>query len=138
MDKNIFISVIIPVYNVEKYLRKSINSILEQSYKNYEIILIDDGSTDSSGLICDEYSKKHCFIKTFHKKNGGLSSARNYGIDKSSGNYICFLDSDDWYSDNAFEEFEEGAIIIPFPLATVVPIVNTAEILNVHPCRNFT
>lgn len=105
MKNDLFISVIIPVYNVENYLRKSINSILEQTYKNYELILIDDGSTDSSGKICDEYANKYECIKVFHQKNAGLSAARNKGIDVSSGNYICFLDSDDWYSNNALEEF---------------------------------
>ncbi len=105
MKNDLFISVIIPVYNVEKYVRKSINSILEQTYKNYEIILIDDGSTDSSGKICDEYANKYECIKVYHQKNAGLSAAKNNGINKSKGNHICFLDSDDWYSNNTLEEF---------------------------------
>ena len=105
MNEDIFISVIIPVFNVENYLRKTINSILNQTFRNFEIILINDGSTDSSGEICNEYANKFESIKVFHQKNAGLSAARNVGISKSKGNYICFLDSDDWYSNNALEEF---------------------------------
>lgn len=90
------ISIIIPVYNVEKYLKKCINSIIRQSYNNIEIILIDDGSTDNSGKICDEYALKDNRINVIHKENGGLSSARNVGIEKAHGKYITFIDSDDW------------------------------------------
>lgn len=94
--KNIDISVIIPVYKVEKYLEECINSVLEQvEAPRYEIICIDDGSPDNSGKICEDYSKKYCNIITVHKKNGGLSSARNLGVDYASGKYIYFLDSDD-------------------------------------------
>lgn len=92
------ISVIVPVYNVEKYLVKCIESIINQTYKNIEIILVDDGSTDSSSEICDNYSMKYNNIITFHKKNGGLSSARNYGIENCNGEYITFVDSDDYIS----------------------------------------
>lgn len=100
---NIQISVIIPVYNVEKYLRKCIESVLNQSFRNYEIILVDDGSTDSSGLICDEYSSKYDFITVIHKANGGLSQARNRGIDTSVGDYIIFIDSDDYVHPEMFK-----------------------------------
>lgn len=93
---NPIISVIIPVYNVEKYLYKCIDSVLGQTYKELEIILVDDGSTDNSGVICDEYEKKDDRIKVIHKKNGGLSDARNCGLDNAIGEYIAFLDSDDW------------------------------------------
>ena len=89
------ISIIIPVYNVEKYLRECLDSILAQSYKDFEIILVDDGSTDSSGNICDEYSMKYENIKVLHKNNNGLSSARNAGLDIAQGEYILFIDSDD-------------------------------------------
>ena len=89
------ISVIVPVYNVEIYLRRCVDSILTQSYQNLEIILIDDGSTDFSGRICDEYAQKDKRIVVVHKQNGGVSSARNFGIEKSRGEYICFIDSDD-------------------------------------------
>lgn len=94
------VSIIVPVYNVEKYLKRCLSSIIAQKYSNIEIILIDDGSVDSSGKICDEYGKKDKRIRVFHKANGGLSSARNRGIEESRGNYIAFVDSDDWISSN--------------------------------------
>lgn len=97
MNDNL-ISIIIPVYNVEKYLKKCINSVISQSYKNIEILLVDDGSTDKSGIILDEYAKKDARIKVYHKKNEGLSSARNYGLKKCKGMYVCFVDSDDFVS----------------------------------------
>ncbi|OME03476.1 glycosyltransferase family 2 protein, partial [Paenibacillus odorifer] len=90
------ISVVVPIYNVELYLYKCIESIMQQSYENIEIILVDDGSLDKSGDICDEYAKKDNRIKVIHKENAGLSSARNAGIHISKGSYICFIDSDDW------------------------------------------
>lgn len=90
------ISVIVPVYNVEKYLKECVDSLINQTYKNIEIILVDDGSTDGSSLICDEIAKKDDRIQVYHKKNGGLSDARNYGIEKAAGSYICFVDSDDY------------------------------------------
>ncbi len=97
------ISIIIPVYNGEKYLSKCIDSILSQTYQNLEIILVDDGSIDSSPKICDEYSKKDNRIKVIHKKNGGVSSARNIGIAESTGDYIGFVDSDDYIELNMYE-----------------------------------
>lgn len=97
------ISIIVPIYNVEKYLIKSLESIVNQTYKNTEIILVDDGSTDSSGKICDDYKKKYKNIIVIHKKNGGLSSARNSGIDISTGKYIFFIDSDDYIELNTIE-----------------------------------
>ena len=93
---NDLISIIVPVFNVEKYLEKCIVSILNQSYQNLEIIFVDDGSTDSSGLICNKYKKMDKRVKVIHKKNGGLSDARNYGIKASKGKYITFIDSDDY------------------------------------------
>ncbi|WP_285814717.1 glycosyltransferase family 2 protein [Thomasclavelia cocleata] len=92
------ISVIVPVYNVEKCLSCCIESIINQTYHNIEIILVDDGSTDKSGDICDNYAKKDKRIKVLHKTNGGLSDARNCGIDKAKGKYITFIDSDDYVS----------------------------------------
>ena len=89
------ISIIVPVYNVEKYLKYCVNSILSQTYKNFEIILVDDGSTDSSGKMCDDFASKDNRIKVIHKKNGGLSSARNEALKIASGDYIGFIDSDD-------------------------------------------
>ncbi len=92
---NELISVIVPVYNVENYLERCVDSVLNQTYSNFEILLIDDGSTDSSSKLCDILSRKDRRIKSFHKSNGGLGSARNYGIDYADGKYICFVDSDD-------------------------------------------
>ncbi|MFD2966830.1 glycosyltransferase family 2 protein [Sphingobacterium bambusae] len=89
------ISVIIPVYNVETYLEACIKSVLMQSYDDLEILLVNDGSSDTSGEICDLYAEKDSRIKTIHKKNGGLSSARNTGLDHAAGEFICFVDSDD-------------------------------------------
>ena len=93
-------SIVIPVYNIEKYIEKCVTSVQEQSYINFEIVLVDDGSTDSSGNICDDLAKKDKRIRVIHKKNGGLSEARNTGIDFSKGEYVIFLDGDDWWRDN--------------------------------------
>ncbi|MBR6147725.1 MAG: glycosyltransferase [Lachnospiraceae bacterium] len=98
------ISVIVPIYNVEKYLSKCIDSILQQTFTDYELILVDDGSTDTSGKIADDYAAKDNRITVIHKKNGGLSDARNHGLDKATGDYICFIDSDDWIEKNYLQE----------------------------------
>lgn len=90
------ISVIVPVYNVEEYLKRCVDSILCQTFSDLEIILVDDGSPDNCGAICDEYAKKDERVKVIHKQNGGLSSARNAGLEIASGEYIAFVDSDDW------------------------------------------
>lgn len=97
------VSVVVPVYNVEKYINKCIDSIINQTYKNLEIFLIDDGSTDNSGRICDECAEKDERINVIHKKNGGVSSARNFGIQEASGKWITFIDSDDWVEKNFCE-----------------------------------
>ena len=97
------ISIIVPVYKVEKHLCQCIDSIINQTYKNLEIILVDDGSPDCCPKICDEYSKKDKRIKVIHKENGGLSSARNAGLDIASGEYISFIDSDDYISEKFIE-----------------------------------
>ena len=94
-EKEPLVSVIVPVYNVEKYLRRCLESVINQTYKKLEIILVDDGSTDRSGEICDEYAKKDKRIKVIHKENGGLSSARNVGADVARGEFACYVDSDD-------------------------------------------
>nr|WP_297705745.1 glycosyltransferase [uncultured Butyrivibrio sp.] len=99
------ISIICPVYNVEKYLVRCISSLICQTYANIEIILVDDGSTDNSGKICDDYAGKDNRISVIHKENGGLSSARNTGIDVASGDYILFVDSDDSISPRIIEDF---------------------------------
>lgn len=98
------ISVIVSIYNVENYVEKSIRSIQNQTYKNLEIILVDDGATDNSGKICDEYARKDSRIKVIHKKNGGLSSARNEGIKVATGEYIAFVDGDDWIDETMYED----------------------------------
>lgn len=97
------ISIIVPIYKVEKYLSKCIESIINQTYKNIEIILVDDGSPDNCGIICDEYSKKDNRIKVIHKKNQGLSAARNSGLEIAKGKYISFVDSDDWIEKDMYE-----------------------------------
>ena len=100
---NDLISVVIPVYRVEKYLERCVESVINQTYTNLEIILIDDGSPDNSGNMCDEYAKIDKRIKVIHKKNGGLSDARNVGIENSKGKYITFIDSDDYIEENYVE-----------------------------------
>ena len=92
---NQIISIIIPIFNAGKYIKECVNSITVQSYSNYEIILVNDGSTDNSNLICDELSKYNDKIKVFHKENGGVCSARNFGITVAEGDLICFIDADD-------------------------------------------
>ena len=94
--ENQLISIIVPVYNVEEYLKQCLDSILEQTFSNYEVILVNDGSTDSSGLICQEYAEKDARIRYFEKENGGLSDARNHGIEQAQGEYLTFVDSDDF------------------------------------------
>lgn len=101
--KNDLISIIIPVYKVEKYLEKCIESVLKQTYTNLQIILVDDGSPDNCGKICDEYAKKDSRIEVIHKSNGGLSDARNVGISKAKGRYIGFVDSDDYIKEDMYE-----------------------------------
>ena len=107
---NDLISVIVPVYNVEKYLRQCLESIINQTYKNLEIILVDDGSTDNSGNICEEYAPKDNRIKVIHKTNSGLSSARNAGLDICTGEYIGFVDSDDWLEPDMYEILHDKMI----------------------------
>lgn len=97
------ISVIIPIYNVEKYLRQCIESLLQQTYPNTEIILIDDGSKDNSGKICDEYAEKCCNVFVVHKENAGLGMARNTGLEHITGKYVAFVDSDDWLCKDLLE-----------------------------------
>lgn len=98
------ISVIVPVYNAEKYLHRCIDSILAQTFTDFELLLIDDGSKDRSGAICDEYAKKDSRVRVFHKKNGGVSSARNVGLDNAEGEWVAFIDSDDYISPDYFND----------------------------------
>lgn len=97
------ISVIVPVYNVEKYLRQCLDSLLKQTYKNIEVVMVDDGSKDSSGKICDEYAEKHENFHVVHKENAGLGMARNTGFEHIHGEYVTFLDSDDYLDNNCIE-----------------------------------
>ncbi|GHV58590.1 glycosyl transferase [Bacteroidia bacterium] len=99
------ITIIVPVYNVQSYLIKCIDSILNQTYTDWELVLINDGSSDSSGNIADSYVQKDTRIKVIHKQNGGVSSARNKGIEVAQGEYICFIDADDWIEPDFLEQF---------------------------------
>ena len=120
LDKPL-ISVIIPIYNVENYLAKCVNSVIDQNYKNLEIILVNDGSPDNCGSICDEYAQKDNRIVVIHKKNGGLSDARNAGLKISTGDFITFVDSDDYVNKDfistlvsLIQDFEADIAISPF------------------------
>ena len=102
MEQNSLISIIVPVYNVEKYLPKCVDSLLAQTHENLEIILVDDGTKDNSDKLCDEYAAKDSRVKVIHKENGGAASARNAGIDIAQGEYLAFADSDDWLEPDAY------------------------------------
>lgn len=129
---NGLLSIIVPVYNVEKYLDRCMESLLNQTYQNKEIILIDDGSTDDSGLICDRYNSKYPFVYVIHKKNGWQGEARNFGLDISKGEYVAFVDPDDWIEpdgcqkliqelDRTESDFVIGEFIIEYDDRTVMP-----------------
>lgn len=106
MNKNpVFISVIVPVYRTEKYIRNSINSLLSQTFSDYEVILVDDGSPDDCPGICDDYAKKYANFRVVHKKNAGLGRARNTGLELANGSYVYYLDSDDTIQEDTFEYF---------------------------------
>ena len=114
-----YFSLILPVYNVASYLKRCVDSILSQSFKDYEIILVDDGSTDDSPLICDAYAEKYSNIHVIHKVNGGLSSARNAGLEQAKGEYVWWIDSDDWIEQGALEHlynasFEKKPDVVKF------------------------
>lgn len=110
------ISVIVPVYNMEKYLKRCVDSILQQEYSRLEIILVDDGSTDSSPAMCDAYAEQDPRIKVIHKENGGLSDARNAGLEVAKGAYIGFVDSDDWIKPQMYKSMYEAAKKYQVPL----------------------
>lgn len=108
-------SIIVPVYNIAGYLKQCLDSIIAQTYKNFEVILVDDGSTDKSGEICDIYSSKYKNIRIIHKSNGGLSQARNYGFKEAKGEYIVFVDSDDYIEPYSLEEFISALSVSKYP-----------------------
>lgn len=103
------VSIIVPVFNIERYLPKCVESILDQTYKDFEVILVDDGSTDTSGQICDEYAAKDRRIKVIHKNNGGVTTARNYGLREAAGDWIMYIDGDDWIEPMTLELFTDYA-----------------------------
>lgn len=105
---NELVSIIVPVYNVEKYVSECALSLINQTYKNIEIIFVDDGSTDGSGKICDDFAERYAFIRVLHQKNGGLSDARNKGLRASRGDYVVFVDSDDYVSCKFIEALVAG------------------------------
>ncbi len=130
------ISIIVPVYNAEKYIKHCIESILKQTYTDFELLLINDGSSDNSGLICDEYAQIDSRIKVFHQKNNGVSSARNLGLKKAKGAYITFSDSDDLLVDTAFQTYIDA-----FSYDDSVDIVKTGyyqEFENGNPTNIFS
>lgn len=129
---NPLVTIIVPVYKVEKYIRRAIESLIGQSYCNLEIVLVDDGSPDDCPSICDEYGKRDSRVKVIHKQNGGLSDARNFGLDAASGELICFLDSDDYLREDAVGLLVEAmrvnkADIVCFGLNIVDCLGNTVE-----------
>lgn len=130
------ISIIVPVYNAEKYLGHCIESILAQTFTDFELLLINDGSSDSSGLICDEYARKDQRVKVYHKKNGGVSTARNLGLEKSRGKYITFSDSDDFLFNTAFQTYIDA-----FSKDSNIDVVKTGyyqEYANGNPPQKFS
>ncbi len=118
MNNNPKVSIIVPVYKAEQFIHRCIDSILFQNYTNFECLLIDDGSPDKSGDICDQYAQKDSRIKTIHKDNGGVSSARNLGLSIANGDWICFLDSDDYWDSASFlnmiEQIKDDVDIVHF------------------------
>ena len=111
MQQDILVSVIVPVYNVEAYLGRCVDSILAQTYRNLEVILVDDGTKDNCDRICDDYAAGDPRIRVIHKENGGLSSARNAGIDIARGDFLEFVDSDDWIEPDAVESLLQTALV---------------------------
>ena len=130
------ISVIIPVYNVEDYLHYAIESLEKQTYKNFEIILVNDGSTDDSGKLCDKYSEKYSNVRVFHKENGGLSDARNFGVQKAEGEFITFLDPDDYLEAYSLELL--AGIQEKYNCDIVSTRVKATELYNVYSNHSLT
>ena len=103
-DQNDLLSVIVAAYNIADYIERGLDSVCSQTYRNLEIIVVDDGSTDDTGLLCDEFAAKDRRIQVIHKKNGGLADARNAGFAKANGRYIAFVDGDDWIDSDMYEK----------------------------------
>lgn len=135
----VLISVIVPVYRVEDYLFRCVDSLVKQTYKNLEIILVDDGSPDRCGELCDDWAKKDARIKVIHKKNGGLSSARNAGLDVCRGEYIIFVDSDDYLADDAIEYMyaDIQKTDADISICDFVPFSQKAKSHNTYPKKKF-
>lgn len=135
VNMEIRLSIIVPIYRVEKYLKRCIDSILNQKFRDFELILVNDGSPDSCGDICDEYSKNDTRIKVIHKKNGGLSSARNAGIEIAQGEYIGFVDSDDWINEDMYEVLYSIGLNNDLDIVecTYSKVFNTE---NLYDCKN--
>ena len=132
------LSIIIPVYNVEEYLDRCLSSVLDQEFTSYEVILVDDGSTDSSPLICDRYSATDPRFRTLHKPNGGVSSARNAGLELAKGEYIMFLDSDDSLLPFAIDDMMEVVAGEDMVVGGYAVFMGGVPIRNVHPAATYS
>lgn len=141
MEEPILISVIVPAYNAEKYIKRCLDTLLTQTYKQLEIIVVDDGSTDGTSFLCDEYKRRDKRIIVIHKSNGGLSSARNTGIRIATGDYLFFLDSDDWldldYFEKCVKELETEAVDLLFTPYIKEYNNNSIKVLLFDESRNF-
>lgn len=125
------LSIIVPVYNVEKYIERCIKSILNQTFSDFELIIVNDGSIDNSGVICDKYKKVDARVKVIHKQNGGLSEARNIGLNIAQGDYIAFVDSDDYINRNMYEILYKNTIKYNADIAVCnIEYVNEKEFIN--------
>ena len=133
------ITVIVPIYNMEAYLCTSLDRLLQQSFQDYEILLIDDGSKDSSGEICDRYAREHSRIRVVHKPNGGLSTARNAGIEHARGEYLTFCDPDDWVDADYLQQFvEAGMDEHTLPVTGILQHTEAIVALRRHDMLGFT
>jgi len=131
------ISIIVPVYNVIQYLSCCIDSILAQTFPDFELLLIDDGSTDRSGSVCDEYAAKDKRVRVFHKENGGVSSARNLGLDNARGEWVCFVDSDDWVNTEYLQRYYDAVYDSSFVLGYVnFPDKKPIHLTNAMVCES--
>lgn len=134
------ISIIVPVYKVENYIHQCVDSILSQTFRDFELILVDDGSPDGCPAICDEYAKMDSRVKVIHKENGGLSSARNAGLDAAKGEYIAFVDSDDWIREDTLavllaRQQQTGADMVLFNILPVYPPEHSGYVRPVTPLK---